>query len=219
MMVDTTPFYIQKNHNLGARRFYSSAYRAHCLKYQIVCSFYPHRIVALSGGYEGKLSDSVIAQESGLVSFLKRHELALADRAYKRSDNFIVTHKKTKHGLGAEKRAYNYLCRHYRDAIERINGRLKNWAILKQRYRPDDYFLHQQFTRVLIVILDLQLASTKPLNSQLPRVFSPAEVLRIIRIFKKNEEEILAFKYFSIIFDKIQILYQILIFSVNKTSS
>jgi len=116
------------------------------------------------------MNDSNIAKQSGIVTFLKQNgEWALADRAYCTKDNMLVTFKKPRGGYKPEQRLFNYLLRHWRDAVERVNQRFKVFQVLDSRFRAPisverNFNFHKKLVFILTSVVDFELGTIKPLN-------------------------------------------------------
>jgi len=102
-------------------------------------------------------------------------EFALGDRAYSSKDNMLVTFKKHGRDHSPSEKVYNYLLRHWRDSVERVNGRFKVYSVLAVRHRTPwnatTRNRHYKIVNILAGVIDMELATIKPLNKNpTPRI-------------------------------------------------
>lgn len=156
-MVDTTPFEIPKPKE-RPQDYYSVHYGIYCLKYEVVVSLGRNpRIVHVNGPFPGALHDKTIAMDKdGIGPLLRRsRELAFADGAYIGEPSlFVVPYRKNQIHSDTQ-RGYNRYLQFNRASVEWINGDLKEFAILKDRFRGD-IANHRSYFAVVSNLVNLQ---------------------------------------------------------------
>lgn len=112
----------------------------------------PHLIVWVNGPYRGSVHDLKIAKKL-LVKKMKRGEMALADKGYVGHEKFLCPLKPPKN---KEESLFN--AKHYRvrQAIERLNKRLKHFSCLRQKWRQA-LWLHEFVFHVIAYITQIDL--------------------------------------------------------------
>lgn len=119
------------------RQFYSGKKKRHTLKCQLVIEAPTGRILCTFFG-KGRQHDFRVFQASGI--HFHPETKSLQDKGYqgiqKRHGNSCLPKKKPKGGrLSREDKAYNRALAQERIGIEHVNGRLKVFRILAERYR------------------------------------------------------------------------------------
>ena len=126
------------------------------VKYEVVCSIGEPRVIWLDGPFRGNAHDGTIAGKSGVKEFLK-NELVGADKIYKGDKvNFIVPIKGHRFELFDEERAYNYIIYRFRQTVEQLIERLKNWGFLHLKWKQS-MALHEKAMKSIGKLTNLAL--------------------------------------------------------------
>lgn len=133
------------------KRFYSHKFNGNGLRYEVGVCIATGDIVWISGPFRCGMNDLSVSREGGLLGgALKEGEMAEADLAYQGEKWYIKTpvgfHTRTQKEEGMKLSA---AARH-----ETINGRLKIFEVLKNRYRHELTF-HSSCFRAVAVITQL----------------------------------------------------------------
>jgi hypothetical protein len=146
MTVDGTDFKTQEPYPFN-RKWMSHKYNGAALKYEVAISLYSGDIVWIYGPHRGGKADITIIREV-LLRKLDQGEMVEADQGYLGEPEFIRVRDDwlTKREKKEKGRAR---CRH-----ETVNGRFKNWGILKQEFRHDDK-KHEWVFRTIAAITQL----------------------------------------------------------------
>lgn len=114
--------------------YYSGYHEAHVLKYEVACTMSkPTRIVWVAGGFKGRATDITICRSSILQAILPGERI-LADKSYYGDSRILAPYKKYGR-LSPAQREFNRSVKKFRQAIERVNKRLKDFNILKDVWR------------------------------------------------------------------------------------
>ncbi len=133
--------------------YYSHKFRAAGLRYEIALCIRTGHIVWAHGGYPcGLYTDLVLAREAFILN-LKKDEKAMADKVYKDPLSFILPTPQNKglHGV--------IMARH-----EHVNGRIKQFEILNQRFR-NQLEKHPIVFHAVVNVTQLMLENGHPLFS------------------------------------------------------
>lgn len=147
----------QPTAKIQERAFYSDKKGTHAIKYETCTQLSSGRIMWIGGGVFGSVHDMTVTQHSGLLDIIPPGERGLADKGYEGLDPsvFLVMLKATKNGGGdykdvlsytVEEHEYNRSLATQRIEIERVNGRLKRFAVLEGCRIRDRNFHHVIFT-------------------------------------------------------------------------
>jgi hypothetical protein len=118
----------------------------------VVVSFRkPYRIIWANCGFKGAVSDITIAR-SQFISKLAPHERVLADLGYIGEEKFGVGYRGR--NLNAEQRRFNSNLNAKRSIIERVNQRLKIFAVVAIWNRKD-LEIHQTLMLVICKITNI----------------------------------------------------------------
>ena len=114
--------------------YYSYKDGFYALKAEVAVSFrMPYRIIWVNCGFRGAVSDITIARSS-FIEHLAANERVLADLGYQGEPKLIVP---IRGQLTAEEKEWNYVMSKKRQIIERVNQRLKIFAVVKHWNRKD----------------------------------------------------------------------------------
>lgn len=134
--------------------YYSFKDRFHAIKTEIAVSFrLPHKIIWVSTGYKGVVSDIRIARD-GFTDFLGPGQFALADLGYLGEPDKLLT--PIKGPKTNEELRFNSVHHSKRQIIERLNRRIKIFEVAKIWNRRD-YDLHGICISVICKITNLKL--------------------------------------------------------------
>ncbi len=123
---------------VGQRKLYSMKDKFHALKYELVVSLGPNqRIVWVNGPFPGSKADITCARE-GLLNALGPGERLLGDKGYVGDARLLCPKKKPRNGeLSQEEILFNSNHSKSRHHIERVNKRIKQFAVLSKTWRAD----------------------------------------------------------------------------------
>ncbi len=161
LIVDSTCIAIYQPEDPEERKTYYHGKNPtnYAFKLQIACDF-RHRIVHVSECYKGSVHDINILRESGLLEYVEENVQIIADKGYI-GEPYVVTPKKKPRGgeLTAEDKDFNRTISSARAAIENINQRMKQYAILGHVYRGshDDFNKITKIARVVSALCNLNL--------------------------------------------------------------
>ena len=125
------------------------------LRYLIATSLYTDSICYVSHAYQpGPNTDHVISQKPGEIGEMLRlsEELAMADR------NFTVGEFIRPDGTNTPEQR---LLRVAQARHEKVNGMMKEWGILCQRFRNDKH-LHEKVVNAIATITNIQMSQDRP---------------------------------------------------------
>ncbi|CAF3702135.1 unnamed protein product [Rotaria sp. Silwood1] len=131
----------------------------YAFKIQITCDF-NHRIVHASKCYHGDVLDITILRESRFLEHTKENVQIIADKGYIGEQYVITPRKKPRGGEStAEDKDFNRSISSARAAIENINQRVKNYAILGSTYKEpyNDFEKITKITHVVAALCNLKL--------------------------------------------------------------
>lgn len=126
--------------------------------------FPPHHIIWVNGTFKGKVHDLTIAR-SELFLRLGPNEKILGDKAYI-DQKCIHPFKGKKANLSAEQIAFNAAHSSKRQAIERINSRVKIFRSVKHVWRHGLDKHHQVFL-VVCNLVNMMLKTEAPLDTEI----------------------------------------------------
>ncbi|CAF3121603.1 unnamed protein product [Rotaria sp. Silwood2] len=169
LIVDSTFIAIHQPEDSDQRKAYYHAKSPtnYAFKIQITCDF-NHRIVHVSKYYQGSVHDITVLRESGLLEHIEEHVQIIADKGYIGEQYVITSRKKPRGGeLTAEDKDFNRSISSARAAIENINQRIKNYAILGSIYRGayDDFDKITRIAHVVSALCNLKL-SKHPIRNE-----------------------------------------------------
>jgi hypothetical protein len=128
-------------------------------KVQIACGF-RHRIVHVSEFFKGSVHDLTILRESGLLEYVEDNVQIIADKGYT-GEPYVVTPRKKPRGgeLTTEDKDFNRNICSARAAIENLNQRMKQYAIIGHVYRGsyDDFDKITKIARIVSALCNLNL--------------------------------------------------------------
>lgn len=161
LIVDSTFIAIHQPEDSEIRKTYYHAKSStnYGFKVQVACDF-NHRIVHVSESYKGSVHDITILRESGLLEYTEEDVQIIADKGYI-GEQYVITPKKKPRGgeLTDEDKDFNRTISAARAAIENINQRIKQYAILGHIYRGshDDFHKITKIARVVCALCNLNL--------------------------------------------------------------
>ncbi|CAF4575391.1 unnamed protein product [Rotaria sp. Silwood2] len=169
LIVDSTFIAIHQPEDSDQRKAYYHAKSPtnYAFKIQITCDF-NHRIVHVSKCYQGSVHDITVLRESGLLEHTEEHVQIIADKGYIGEQYVITSRKKPRGGeLTTEDKDFNRSISSARAAIENINKRIKNYAILGSIYRGayDDFDKITRIAHVVSALCNLKL-SKHPIRNE-----------------------------------------------------
>ena len=162
LIVDSTFIPIHQPEDSEQRRVYYHAKSPtnYAFKIHIACDF-NHRIVHVSKCYQGSVHDITILRESGLLEHTEENVQIITDKAYI-GEQYVITPRKKPRGreLTTEEKNFNRSISSSRAAIENVNQRIKNYAILGSLYRGpyDDLDKITKIARVVAALCNLKLS-------------------------------------------------------------
>lgn len=137
-IVDTTPFEVEVPPLTGAE-YWSTHYHKYCVKYEVAVSMAPgsYRILHIAGPFVGSMHDLTIARmpDLGIATVLGEDEQALGDAGYLGDPHFMAPYRRNQLVEETERRQWNRYVHAFRWKVEAVNERLKNYMILKSKYR------------------------------------------------------------------------------------
>lgn len=156
MTVDGTDFQINEPKPFSSR-WYSHKFKSAALRYEIAVSL-AGEIVSIAGAFEAGAYPDLKIFRKGLRNALYHDERVIADCGY--SDVKCVTPDDLH---GRRKRIASRL----RARHEIINGRIKNYGIMRHRFRHD-VIKHRYCFRAVANIVNLSLRKCPPFKIYLP---------------------------------------------------
>ena len=161
LIVDSTFIAIHQPEDSEIRKKYYHAKSStnYAFKIQIACDF-NHRIVHVSECYHGSVHDINILRQSGLLEYTGEDVQIIADKGYV-GEQFVITPKKKPRGgeLTDGEKDFNRIISAARAAIENINQRVKQYAIIGHIYRGsyDDFHKITKIAQVVCALCNLNL--------------------------------------------------------------
>ena len=153
-MVDTTACPIETP-LIDEGSYYYFKTKGHALKYEIVVSVEPSRILWVNGPFRASIHD---LSRNFLLQNINSHELFIADKAYVGERNFITPFKQA-HSI--EQIEWNKMHHELQRRVEWINRRVKIFRCLKEKWRHD-LSKHQQVFSLVCQITNLVLLTVEP---------------------------------------------------------
>lgn len=135
-------------------QYWSGKDKFYALKYEVVVSTKPKRIIWVNGPYKGAFSDISIFRHR-LSFIVPPTKLLLGDKGYIGESSRILAPYKGSN-LTADQRRLNYKISRIRQDIERVNKRLKDWKLMEFKWRSGDYIFHGICVNVISRLLNLQ---------------------------------------------------------------
>ena len=134
------------------RKFCSHKYKHGAVRYEIALSIFTNKCVWVSDPYPAGVHDMTIFR-SGLKKKVKHHKLVVADRGYQTSelDERFMSTPNAMDSKAVAKFKSQARCRQ-----ESFNGRLKNFACLRDTYRHDLH-MHKRVLQAVVVIVQTQM--------------------------------------------------------------
>ncbi|CAF3140860.1 unnamed protein product [Rotaria sp. Silwood2] len=161
LIVDSTCIPIDQPEDREERKTYyhGKSPTNYGFKVQIACDF-RHQIVHVSECFKGSVHDLTILRESGLLEYVEDNVQIIADKGYI-GEPYVVTPRKKPRGgeLTTEDKDFNRNICSARAAIENINQRMKQYAIIGHVYRGSygDFDKITKITRVVSALCNLNL--------------------------------------------------------------
>ncbi|CAF1298484.1 unnamed protein product [Rotaria sordida] len=156
LIVDSTfiPIYQPEDSEERKAYYHAKSPTNYAFKLQIACDFH-HRVVHVSECYKGSVHDITILRESGLLDCTQENVQIIADKGYI-DEQYVITPRKKPRGreLTTEDKDFNRIICGERAAIENINQRVKQYAILGHVYRGSYDDLHK-ITKIAHVVCAL----------------------------------------------------------------
>ena len=140
--------------------FFSTKKGKHAIKYQTVVHLTSGRLMYISGGIPGAIHDAKLYQYSTLPQIIPEGEMGLADKGYNGIDPdhllYLIKPQRVPidEPLGGlkvfrlEERIYNRCISALRIEVERVNSRIKRFAIMDDCRSRDKLLHHVKFTTV-----------------------------------------------------------------------
>lgn len=142
--------------------YFNVKHASYGLLYQVGCSInYPIRLVNFSGPFKGSCSDVSIFRET-LLPLLRDGELVMCDKGYLAEPRCWTPPRGKFYALSREDKGKSIEVTKIRQVNERVIGRLKEWGIMRKRWRLD-FDLHQLCAGCVAKLTQLQLF-TNPLR-------------------------------------------------------
>lgn len=169
LIVDSTFIAIHQPEDADDRRahYHAKSPTNYAFKIQIACDF-NHRIVHVSDCYQGSTHDMTILRASGLLQHTQENVQIIADKGYV-GEHYVVTPRKKPHGgeLTNVDKDFNRTISSARAAIENIDQRVKQYAILGNIYRGSflDVDKRTKIAHVVCALCNLNL-DKHPIRAQ-----------------------------------------------------
>jgi hypothetical protein len=153
-VVDTTHVTVLQEKSKISSQYWFFKHKCFAIKYQIVVSLSKPLILLQSNS----IHDFKIAKKSGLDDLLKENdEIAIGDKAYKGSYQFVTPHKVYKgKQLTEEQKKENKILESKRHIVENMNKRLKHFRVIKDTWRHD-ISKHPQVFNIVAMLTNLDL--------------------------------------------------------------
>lgn len=129
-------------------------------KYEIACSIWESDVVHVAGPFIGGVHDLSMFREGGLKEKLAPGKKVVVDRGYRSKDPEEIQCLAVP-DLIDSKELHKFKSR-ARQRQESLNGRLKNYGILKHTYRHD-YYSHKFVLEAVLVTVQYAMENGSPL--------------------------------------------------------
>lgn len=112
--------------------FYEHRLHKCTIKYETGICLDTERQCWVSGGWPGSFNDLTIARTSGILDLLDAAEKILADKGYVGDERILSPFRPTVYRW---QKQFNDEIKRYRQVVERLHGRIKDFACLRIPFR------------------------------------------------------------------------------------